>query len=163
MAFVSGISFTTFSHQNGLRARVCRTRRTSVNRLRMNADEDSDSPPPPVPQVSNQAASRQKLIRNVSDKQKGLGEYAQSSAGDMVGAPKVGEGMGPKRGTAEKKVTRAAAIQKSQTFADAWAEQNQGRFDVWLVIGLLTLLTPIFGLIFGVTSGAIPIGGLFEG
>jgi len=161
MAFVSGISFTSLSQQHRLRARVCRSR-TSVNvranRLRMNSDEpeatDPVSPPPPVPQVSNQAASRQKLIRNVSDKQKGLGEYAQSTAGDMVGAPVVGEGMGPKRGTAEKKVTRAAAIQKSQTFADAWAEQNQGRFDVWLIIGLLTLLTPILGLVFGVTSGA---------
>lgn len=58
----------------------------------------------------------------------------------------------------EKKVTRAAAIQKSQNFSDAWAEQNAGRPDVWLFIGLLTLLTPVVILIWGVAWGVIPLG-----
>lgn len=80
----------------------------------------------------------------------------------MAGGPVVGEGMGPRRGTREKKVTRAAAIQKSQSFADAWAEQNQGKIDVWLIIGLLTLLTPIIILIWAVATGVIPTAGLFD-
>lgn len=80
----------------------------------------------------------------------------------MVGGPPVGDGMGPRRGAKEKKVTRAAAIQKSQSFADAWAEQNQGRVDVWLIIGALTLLTPILILVWAVATGVIPTGGLFE-
>eukprot|EP00183_Erythrolobus_madagascarensis_P007023 CAMPEP_0185846402 /NCGR_PEP_ID=MMETSP1354-20130828/2056_1 /TAXON_ID=708628 /ORGANISM="Erythrolobus madagascarensis, Strain CCMP3276" /LENGTH=100 /DNA_ID=CAMNT_0028546531 /DNA_START=849 /DNA_END=1148 /DNA_ORIENTATION=- len=31
----------------------------------------------------------------------------------------------------KKKVSKAAEIQKSQSFADAWAEQNRGKVDVW--------------------------------
>lgn len=88
--------------------------------------------------------------------------YADARAGDMVGAPGVGEGLGPRRGTGEKKVTKAAAIQKSQSFADAWAEQNQGRVDVWLIIGAITLLTPLVILAWAVATGVIPTGGLFE-
>lgn len=88
--------------------------------------------------------------------------YADATPGDMVGAPEVGEGMGPRRGVAEKKVTRAAAIQKSRTFADAWAEQNEGKIDVWIIIGAVTLLTPIIILVWAVATGVIPTGGLFE-
>mmetsp|Transcript_2773 Transcript_2773/g.4878 ORF Transcript_2773/g.4878 Transcript_2773/m.4878 type:complete len:117 (+) Transcript_2773:791-1141(+) len=57
----------------------------------------------------------------------------------------------------EKKVTKAAEVQKSQNFSDAWAEQNRGKVDIWLVIGLLTLLTPAGVLIYGISSGMIPI------
>lgn len=98
-------------------------------------------------------------MRNVTDESN---TYAESAPGDMANAPEVGEGMGPRRGTKEKKVTRAAEIQKSQSFADAWAEQNQGRVDVWLIIGAMTLLTPLLILAWGVASGAIPTGGLFD-
>lgn len=88
--------------------------------------------------------------------------YADARAGDMVGAPEVGDGLGPRRGKKEKKVTRAAAIQKSQGFADAWAEQNAGKIDVWIIIGAVTLLTPILILVWAVATGVIPTGGLFE-
>lgn len=80
----------------------------------------------------------------------------------MVGGPAVGAGLGPRRGAQEKKVTRAAAIQKSKGFADAWAEQNQGRIDVWLIIGALTLLTPVLILVWAVATGVIPTEGLFD-
>lgn len=167
MAFVcvGGSSFAPLSTRH--RAHVCHTR--AHVRVRMQAEgggsggEENKVVPPgqparPMPKVTNESASRRKLVRNVSDS----GSYAQASAGDMVGAPKVGEGMGPKRGVKEKKVTKAAAIQKSQGFADAWAEQNQGRPDVWLAIGLVFLLTPLLILGWGVYTGIIPLGAAFE-
>lgn len=116
----------------------------------------------------NAAPSAKKLVRNKPgmepDTSAGVSPstYANASPGDMVGAPEVGEGMGPRRGTKEKKVTRAAAIQKSKGFADAWAEQNQGRPDVWLVIGAAALLTPILILVWAIATGVIPTGDLFE-
>lgn len=97
----------------------------------------SDLPPKPKPDVSNEGPQPgKKLVRNKA-------EFAEAAPGDMVGGGVVGAGMGPRRGNKEKKVTKAAAIQKSQTFADAWAEQNEGKVDVWLIIGLITLLTPL--------------------
>lgn len=111
-----------------------------------------DSPPArgrkPVPNKTDTSSTKSNV-------------YADGTPGDMAGGPPVGRGMGPRRGTKEKKVTRAAAIQKSQTFADAWAEQNQGRVDVWLIIGALTLLTPLLILAWAVATGVIPTGGLF--
>ncbi len=130
-----------------------RSAKRAICRVRMNTEDENR----PMPKVSNEGATRKKLVRNVSDT-----KFADASAGDMVGAPQVGEGMGPRRGVKEKKVTKAAAIQKSKGFADAWAEQNQGRLDVWFFIGLTFLLTPLLVIVWGVWSGAIPIGGLFE-
>lgn len=134
--------------------------RAAVCKLRMSSgDSESEEVQRPMPKVSNDSASPgRKLVRNVAD----VNQFAEASAGDMANAPKVGEGMGPRRGNKEKKVTRAAAIQKSQSFADAWAEQNQGRVDVWLIIGAVTLLTPLLILVWGVASGVIPTGGLFD-
>mmetsp|Transcript_7275 Transcript_7275/g.22160 ORF Transcript_7275/g.22160 Transcript_7275/m.22160 type:complete len:187 (+) Transcript_7275:48-608(+) len=57
----------------------------------------------------------------------------------------------------KKRVTRAAAIQESQGFADAWSQRNAGRLDVWFWIGLVFLLTPPAILVWGVTSGLIPL------
>lgn len=113
--------------------------------------------------TNSPAVPGRKLVRNVSSSPSPPSTYADARPGDMVGAPPVGTGMGPRRGTDEKKVTKAAAIQKSQSFADAWAEQNQGKVDVWLIIGVLTLLTPIAILVWAVATGVIPTGGLFEG
>ncbi|CAN8065141.1 unnamed protein product [Agarophyton chilense] len=110
--------------------------------------------------VTNSEPSKRRLVRNKADVTSDV--YADARAGDMVGAPEVGTGLGPRRGRNEKKVTRAAAIQKSQSFADAWAEQNQGRVDVWLIIGAITLLTPLLILAWAVATGVIPTGGLFD-
>lgn len=120
--------------------------------------------------VTNSPPSNRKLVRNkpgatpasppTPEASKSV--YADARAGDMIGGPEVGEGLGPRRGAREKKVTRAAAIQKSQSFADAWAEQNQGRIDVWIIIGLITLLTPLVILAWAIATGVIPTGGLFE-
>ena len=130
----------------------------------MTDEPPSDPNNPPLQKklpVTNDAATPgRKLQRNKPDSGKPV--YADARAGDMVGAPGVGEGLGPRRGTGEKKVTKAAAIQKSQSFADAWAEQNQGRVDVWLIIGAITLLTPLVILAWAVATGVIPTGGLFE-
>lgn len=125
------------------------------------AQDDQSQPPTAkkLPVSNSPAVPGRKLVRNKSD---ASNNYAQGSAGDMVGGPAVGEGLGPRRGVQEKKVTKAAAIQKSQSFADAWAEQNQGRPDIWLLIGALTLLTPIIILAWAVATGVIPTGGLFE-
>lgn len=120
--------------------------------------------------VTNSPPSTRKLVRNKPGMapaspptaKSASSLYADARAGDMVGAPEVGEGLGPRRGVGEKKVTRAAAIQKSKSFADAWAEQNQGRIDVWIIIGLITLLTPLVILAWAVATGIIPTGGLFE-
>lgn len=134
-------------------------------------NEQSTTPtPPPIRKmpVTNNAASTEKIVRNkpgMEGSSSVVGKknvYADASAGDMVGAPEVGEGMGPRRGVGEKKVTRAAAIQKSQTFADAWAEQNEGKVDVWVIIGIVTLLTPLVIIAWAVATGVIPTGGLFE-
>lgn len=153
MAFVS----PTFG---ALRTR--RRAQTCLVRMSATPPEDSEALPPPTPNVSNNAAvPGKRLVRNLPVTN--APEYAEAAPGDMGKSPVVGEGMGPRRGTAEKKVTKAAAIQKSQTFADAWAEQNQGRPDVWLFIGAAFLLTPFIILIWGVVSGAIPTGGLFDG
>ncbi|PXF41269.1 hypothetical protein BWQ96_09029 [Gracilariopsis chorda] len=135
------------------------TRRASTSALRMTQQPPESQPPKKLP-VTNSPPSKRKLVRNKSET--GPSVYADARAGDMVGAPQVGEGLGPRRGAKEKKVTRAAAIQKSQGFADAWAEQNQGRVDVWLIIGALTLLTPLIILAWAVATGVIPTGGLFE-
>lgn len=125
--------------------------------MESNENEGAVSKPARKLPVSNAPPNTgKKLVRNKTQ------EYADGSAGDMVGGPEVGEGMGPRRGTKEKKVTRAAAIQKSQSFADAWAEQNQGKVDVWLIIGAMTLLTPVVILVWAVATGVIPTGGLFE-
>lgn len=158
MAFVGSFLPVSGYGTRGLRTRTCRVRMQTEG----GADENPGTPVPrPVPKVTNDSANpRRKLVRNVSDT-KNAG-YAQAAPGDMVGAPKVGEGMGPRRGVQEKKVTKAAAIQKSQGFADAWAEQNQGRPDVWLFIGLIFLLTPLLVLAWGVWSGIIPLGAAFE-
>lgn len=140
------------------------------------ATPESNTPNDSVPKkpnrnlpVTNSPPSARKLVRNKpgteappTSTEPKSGVYADARAGDMVGAPGVGEGLGPRRGVSEKKVTRAAAIQKSQTFADAWAEQNQGRVDVWLIIGAVTLLTPIIILVWAIATGVIPTGGLFE-
>ena len=135
------------------RRHVCRTRM---------AEEPTDPPQiRKLPVTNSPPTPGKKLVRNKPDAQ-GSGTYADSSAGDMAGGPEVGEGLGPRRGVKEKKVTKAAAIQKSQGFADAWAEQNQGRLDVWFVIGLITLLTPLVILVWAVATGVIPTGGLFE-
>ncbi|KAK4533320.1 hypothetical protein CCYA_CCYA16G4202 [Cyanidiococcus yangmingshanensis] len=56
----------------------------------------------------------------------------------------------------KKKVTRAAALQESLSFSDAWAARNRGRIDVWFVIGLLFILLPLGILIWGVATGVIP-------
>jgi len=133
----------------------------------------ADEPEGVTPQTPGQPAPKKlsvtnsspvtgrKLVRNVSDVSSAP-KYDQGSAGDMVGGPEVGAGMGPRRCTREKKVTRAAAIQKSQSFADAWAEQNEGKLDVWLIIGALFLITPFAILGWAVSTGVIPTGGLFE-
>eukprot|EP00177_Eucheuma_denticulatum_P004274 GFKZ01007755.1.p1 GENE.GFKZ01007755.1~~GFKZ01007755.1.p1 ORF type:complete len:165 (-),score=16.11 GFKZ01007755.1:70-564(-) len=119
---------------------VTNTSSTPGRKLTRNKQDASTSPPNPNPNPT----------------------YADARAGDMVGAPAVGEGLGPRRGIKDKKVTRAAAIQKSKGFADAWAEQNQGRVDVWLVIGALTILTPLLILAWAVATGVIPTAGLFD-
>lgn len=135
--------------------------------LRMTGNTDGNQVPKPVVRNDGPVTGR-KLVRNLPDAgdTSATGSetsmYAEAAAGDMVNAPKVGEGMGPRRGVKEKKVTRAAAIQKSQSFADAWAEQNQGRVDVWLIIGAITLLTPLIILAWAVATGIIPTGGLFD-
>lgn len=77
-------------------------------------------------------------------------------------ADETGETVLQRRRKGPKKVTKAAAAQQSMGFADAWAAQNQGRLDVWLIIGLLTILTPFAILAWGVQSGAIPTGGAFD-
>lgn len=123
----------------------------------------ADEPPPPgkkLPVTNSPPQPGRKLIRNKSDAKSNT--YATGSAGDMVGGPPVGSGMGPRRGVKDKKVTKAAAIQNSRSFADAWADQNQGRIDVWLIIGIITLLTPLVILAWAVATGVIPTGGLFE-
>lgn len=135
------------------------SRRASTSALRMTQQPPESQPPKKMP-VTNSPPSKRKLVRNKPDT--GQSVFADARAGDMVGAPQVGEGLGPRRGVKEKKVTRAAAIQKSQGFADAWAEQNQGRVDVWLIIGALTLLTPLVILAWAIATGVIPTGGLFE-
>jgi hypothetical protein len=55
-----------------------------------------------------------------------------------------------------KKVTRAAALQESLSFSDAWAARNRGRIDIWFVIGLLFILLPLGILIWGIATGVIP-------
>ncbi|KAI0567026.1 hypothetical protein FGB62_5g536 [Gracilaria domingensis] len=137
-----------------------RGRRAAVCELRMSEDSPEQPPAAKKLPVTNNPSSKRKLVRNKADV--GREVFADARAGDMVGAPEVGEGMGPRRGVREKKVTKAAAIQKSKGFADAWAEQNQGRVDVWLIIGAITLLTPLIILAWGVATGVIPTGGLFE-
>jgi hypothetical protein len=51
-------------------------------------------------------------------------------------------------------------------FADAWASQNRdrggSRIDVWVIIGLLFILTPFVILGIAVYTGVVPTGGLFE-
>ncbi len=144
-------------------------------RVRMTAEEADGNgtptepaqpaqPTPPVQQVSNDGpVPGRKLVRNVRDLPVTTNPiYAEAAPGDMGKSPEVGAGMGPRRGKAEKKVTRAAAIQKSQSFADAWAEQNQGRVDVWLIIGIVTLLTPLAILVWGVVSGASLLAAFFD-
>lgn len=153
---------------------VSRARRAAVCRTppRLTAtpppSEDEPATPPRKLPVTNSEPSTRKLTRNkpgmASDNSAvpSSSVYADGRAGDMVGGPEVGEGLGPRRGASEKKVTRAAAIQKSQTFADAWAEQNEGKLDVWLIIGALTLLTPILILLWAIATGVIPTAGIFE-
>lgn len=138
-----------------------RIRNPRVCPVRMSQDTpDSQKPAPKKLPVTNSPPSKQKLVRNKSELNDTV--FADGSAGDMAGGPQVGEGMGPRRGVRDKKVTKAAAIQKSQGFADAWAEQNQGKVDVWLIIGAITLLTPLLILVWAVSTGVIPTGGLFE-
>lgn len=123
--------------------------------------------------VSNSPQSKRKLVRNKAGMEGSAVKsdvdvdvdsemFADGTAGDMTGGPQVGEGLGPRRGKGEKKVTRAAAIQKGKGFADAWAEQNAGKIDVWIIIGLVTLLTPLVILAWAVTTGVIPTSGLFD-
>ncbi|KAJ8905173.1 hypothetical protein NDN08_001682 [Rhodosorus marinus] len=57
----------------------------------------------------------------------------------------------------KKKVSKAAVIQDSQGFADAWSAANKGRLDVWFWIGLIFLLTPPAFLAWGVYTGIIPL------
>lgn len=177
MAFLSAATLTrarSVQHSSICPIRMCDTRPS--------ANENDNNPDGPKVakarkmQVSNSPPSKRKLVRNKpgmepSDKDSymvdaaGKGRsnvYADARPGDMVGGPEVGEGLGPRRGKKEKKVTRAAAIQKSQGFADAWAEQNAGKIDVWIIIGAVTLLTPILILVWAVATGVIPTGGLFE-
>lgn len=170
MAFVS--TPAPFARAHARRARVCAHPRMA------SAPEPPEPPaggppaggmpppPPPaakkMPVTNSPATPGRKLVRSV-DASAPPPAYADARPGDMVGAPEVGEGMGPRRGARDKKVTRAAAIQKSQSFADAWAEQNEGRVDVWLIIAALTLLTPIAILAWAVATGVIPTGGLFDG
>lgn len=142
-----------------------RKRLPQTCRPRMAGTSPPEEPlkPKKLPVTNSPAQPNRKLTRNISDASPAARPtYADGSAGDMAGGPPVGEGMGPRRGKKEKKVTRAAAIQKSQSFADAWAEQNQGRVDIWLIIGLLFLLTPFVILAWAISTGVIPTGGLFE-
>lgn len=164
MAFVSSSGLSPLLRRPSP-AHVCRRMPRMTYTPPPTPPDDDESAPPAakkMPVTNSPAVPGRKLVRNVSDAQTSA-TYADGRAGDMVGGPAVGEGMGPRRGAKEKKVTRAAAIQKSQTFADAWAEQNQGKVDVWLIIGLLTLLTPFVILGWAVATGIIPTGGLFEG
>eukprot|EP00189_Rhodosorus_marinus_P009690 CAMPEP_0184738112 /NCGR_PEP_ID=MMETSP0315-20130426/844_1 /TAXON_ID=101924 /ORGANISM="Rhodosorus marinus, Strain UTEX LB 2760" /LENGTH=172 /DNA_ID=CAMNT_0027205691 /DNA_START=69 /DNA_END=587 /DNA_ORIENTATION=- len=57
----------------------------------------------------------------------------------------------------KKKVSKAAVIQDSQGFADAWSAANKGRLDFWFWIGLIFLLTPPAFLAWGVYTGIIPL------
>lgn len=164
MAFLS--TTTTLSLRSAQRKSTCSIRMESKGDAKGSDASKSNRKLP----VTNSPPSTRKLVRNkpgTSPSEDGdtpmkSAVYADARAGDMVGAPPVGDGLGPRRGAADKKVTRAAAIQKSQTFADAWAEQNEGRLDVWLIIGAVTLLTPFVILAWAVTTGVIPTGGLFE-
>mmetsp|Transcript_7087 Transcript_7087/g.12758 ORF Transcript_7087/g.12758 Transcript_7087/m.12758 type:complete len:136 (-) Transcript_7087:1044-1451(-) len=61
-----------------------------------------------------------------------------------------------RRVTGPKKVTRAAEIQNSMSFLDAWAAVNGNKIDVWVVIGVLTILVPVAGLVIGLVTGVIP-------
>lgn len=142
----------------------CPPRMCTNSDQRNNTNNNNPSTPKKLSITNSPPTPGRKLVRNkpgTTSTKPNL--YADASPGDMAGGPAVGEGMGPRRGTKEKKVTRAAAIQKSQSFADAWAEQNQGRIDVWLIIGAITLLTPLIILAWAVATGVIPTGGLFDG
>lgn len=153
------MAFIPCNFTSNIRAHPLRTHHRSVRMCEQQKPtpaDDNSTPGRKLPVSNSPASSGKKLVRNKTQ------QYADARPGDMVGGPKVGEGMGPRRGTKEKKVTRAAEIQKSQSFADAWAEQNQGRVDVWLIIGAMTLLTPIVIIAWAVATGVIPTGGLFE-
>eukprot|EP00182_Erythrolobus_australicus_P005997 CAMPEP_0185834716 /NCGR_PEP_ID=MMETSP1353-20130828/6048_1 /TAXON_ID=1077150 /ORGANISM="Erythrolobus australicus, Strain CCMP3124" /LENGTH=78 /DNA_ID=CAMNT_0028533203 /DNA_START=233 /DNA_END=469 /DNA_ORIENTATION=+ len=56
----------------------------------------------------------------------------------------------------EKKMGRAAS-QQQMGFADAWAERNKGKVDIWLIIAALFFLIPFGTLGYGIWSGIIPI------
>lgn len=72
--------------------------------------------------------------------------------------------LGPS--SADSRFSRATKAQGGMTFADAWAAQNKARggsrFDVWTIIGLLTVLTPIVIIVLALYTGAIPTGSAFE-
>ena len=61
-----------------------------------------------------------------------------------------------RRGDGPKKVSRAASAQQGLGFQDAWTLKNGRKFDVWVLIGLLTILTPVGVLVYGLVSGLIP-------
>lgn len=142
---------------------MCAEPNNNDSNITNKSKDNNPSAPRKLPVKNAPAVPGRKLVRNKpGTSSTNSSSFADARPGDMVGGPPVGDGMGPRRGTKEKKVTRAAAIQKSQTFADAWAEQNQGRVDVWLIIGAITLLTPLIILAWAVATGVIPTGGLFE-
>ncbi|KAA8493774.1 hypothetical protein FVE85_4911 [Porphyridium purpureum] len=58
-----------------------------------------------------------------------------------------------------KKFSQASVDQQHMSFQDAWYVKNGRKVDVWVVIGALTILTPVLGLLIGALTGAIP--GLF--